>query len=245
MRAYAESMRAAVLAFLAVVALAGCGGSGPQTHATQRQIDPADQTWVESMLLTATELPVGWSPDPDDSPNPPDDCEQLDFSDLVITGEADAAYAQGETTALQNGIELYESKDDAHESLARGNATDLERCLFEVAGEERPADSDVSIRNLHVTELEPVDVGEEARVLDVTWDYVRSNDEGLTSFVVVGREAQAAERAPFAMRLIAFRQGRSIGVVSAGELFGPAPADIVEPLARKLDAKMTKKPPPS
>ncbi len=60
----------------------------------------------------------------------------------------------------------------------------------------------------------------------------------------MGREAQAAERAPFAMRLIAFRHGRSIGVVSAGELFGPAPADIVEPLARKLDAKMTKKPPP-
>ncbi len=28
-----------------------------RSHATQRQIDPADQKWAESMLLTATELP--------------------------------------------------------------------------------------------------------------------------------------------------------------------------------------------
>ena len=75
------------------------GAADPESgsHATQRDIDAADQEWVESMLLTEEELPAGWSPDLDESPNPPDDCEQIDFSDLVITGEADTAFERGET----------------------------------------------------------------------------------------------------------------------------------------------------
>ncbi len=161
----------------------------------------------------------------------------------MITGEAEASFKQGETTALSNGIELYESTDDAHESVMRGDAADLESCLAEVALEEQPADSEVAIRNVHVTELEPADVGEESRSFAITWDYVPRNGDGFVSYAA-GGSAQSGERAPFALRLIAFRRGRTVGVVSAGELFGPPPADVVEPLARELDAKMTKKPPP-
>ncbi len=195
------------------------------------------------MLLTEDELPAGWSPDLDESPNPPDDCEQIDFSDLVITGEADVAFERGETGVLQNGIELYESADDAHESLVRGDAGDVERCLFEVAREELAAD-EVSIRNLQVTELDASDVGEESRLFDITWDYVpRTGEGGLTSYVA-GAQAQSGERAPFALRLSVFRRDRSVAVVSAGEIFGPAPAEIVDPLARKLDKRFEAEPPP-
>ena len=236
-------MRAAVLTVLAVAALAGCGGSEPGSHATQRDIDAADQKWVESMLLTEDELPAGWSPDLDESPNPPDDCEQIDFSDLVITGEADVAFERGETGVLQNGIELYESADDAHESLVRGDAGDVERCLFEVAREELAAD-EVSIRNVQVTELDAPDIGEESRLFDITWDYVpRTGEGGLTSYVA-GAQAQSGERAPFELRLSVFRRDRSVAVVSAGEIFGPAPAEIVEPLAGKLDERIKAEPPP-
>lgn len=235
-------MRLAALAVSAVVALAGCGASESGSHATRRQIDPADQQWAELMLLDESDLPGGWSVDPDDTPNPPDDCEQIDFSDLVITGEADVSFDSGQTTVLQNGIETYESDDDAHDSLKRGNATDLERCFLEVSREELASDSDVSIRNLHVTELDPLTIGDESRVFDISWEYVQGGS-GLTAYVA-GSEAQAANRAPFALRLVAFRHGRAVAVVGAGELFGLPPAGLVTPLAEDIDGRMTDNPPP-
>ncbi len=236
-------MRLAALAVLAVVALAGCGSSDDSgSHAIQRKIDPADQHWVELMLLEENDLPAGWATDRDMPPNPPDDCVGLDFSDLVITGEADAGFENGQTTALQNGIEIYESSDDAHESLTRGDADELGRCFLEISREELAADSEVSIRNLHVDELEPAKVGDESRVFDITWEYVQAGG-ALTAFHP-GQEAQATDRAPFTLRLVAFRHGRALAVVSAGELFGQPPAELVTPLAKSIDEQMTKNPPP-
>jgi len=223
-------MRALVLAaVLAALAAGGCGGLG--STAAKREISDADQRWAEAATFVLADFPDGWvesSPETEDEP--PDECPEIDLSDLTVTGEAETAFDNQEAGRFVLAARaVLASLEDARESIARGSGDEVEDCIREgfLAEAEQEESEDFRVENVEADETPATSVGELSRAFRLTFEYVFGE-----------------ERVPATLDVVSFQRGRAtvtLGFLSVAE---PFPPRLAERLARAADERVEREPPP-
>lgn len=223
-------MRARLLAaVLAALLAGGCGAFG--SKAAERRISEADQRWAEAATFLPDDFPAGWvesSPGTEDEP--PDECPEIDLSDLTVTGEADTAFDNEEAGRFVLAArQVLESADDARESLARGSSEEVSECirqgfLAELEGES----ADFEVENVRARETAAAAVGELARSFRLEFEYVFASEE----------------RVPAGLDLLSFQRGRATVTLGFLAVAGTFPPNLAERLARAADERVEREPPP-
>jgi hypothetical protein len=160
---------------LVTVALAGCGGGG-EAEGTDRRAETAivedDQSLAEDIVLRLSDFPAGWRLDPDDGGEGDesdetiyDGCVNLDFSELVLTGEANSKYFVSDTAMASSGIGIYaESADQAFEQVASDEtATCIQNLFREVMETEFEEDPELELGDVTGSEISFPALGDRSR----------------------------------------------------------------------------------
>ena len=220
-------MRAPAIAALALLVLAaGCGGKDP--NAPSRNLREDDQRWVEGALPRAEILPEGWSATADDRGAALDDCEALDRSHLILTGEAVATVELGEELVAISGTQLFASEEEARALVAEPEDEELRVCLEEELAEAFLDDErGERLEELGVEPAPAPDTGESARASTAEAVYVAGDG-----------------RAPIALEVVWAQRDRAVLTFVTAALDGDFPADVREALLADFDERTQEKPPP-
>lgn len=220
------SARALVVAALAVLVVAGCGGKDP--NAPSRNLREDDQRWVEGALPRAEILPSGWSATADDRGAALDDCEALDRSHLTLTGEAVATVELGESLAAISGTQIFASEEEARAFVAEPADGDFIACLEEELTETFTDDE--RAERLDELRFEPApapETGETARAASGDGTYLTA--EG---------------RSPLALELVWAQRDRAVLTLVTAALGTEFPEEIRDTLLADFDERTQEKPPP-
>lgn len=220
------SARALVVAALAVLVVAGCGGKDP--NAPSRNLREDDQRWVEGALPRGEILPEGWSATADDRGAALDDCDALDRSHLTLTGEAVATVELGESLAAIAGTQMFASEEEARAFVTEPADDDFTACLEEELAETFTDDE--RAERLDELRFEPApapDTGETARAASGGGTY------------------RAAEgRSPLALELVWVQRDRAVLTLVSAALRTEFPEEIRDTLLADFDERTQEKPPP-
>ncbi len=217
--------RAAAVAALAVVLLAGCGaGSAP--NAPQRALAEDDQRWAEGAVPRPEVVPDDWEVGADDRGAALDDCEAIDLSDLELTGEAVGTYKGGERILAIAETQVFPTEEQASEALRRGADAAWERCVAEEVAEAFTSD-DEGVTEASADSLDPPDAGDESRAAEARGIYVAGDLRLEGSF-----------------ELYRIRRGRGLFTLVTASLNEPFPEEVRDALLEDFATRSAEKPPP-
>jgi hypothetical protein len=233
---------AAIIATVALVAGAACGGDGDGDEGSaraKRAIQPEAQALAESMNLELGDFPPGWraSRAAGDTASVEESrrCLGIDFSSLTILGEADSqAFSDRSSAEVSSRGTVFQSAvqaEDAVDELSSGmNSDAAERCVRDRIEEGLEGGSvDVAVGDVSVDELRlttPPNL-EEARVWRVS-----------VSFDV--KSGAAAGRSPVSyLDYVVMRDGQRVVVMNAYEVLSPFEATLRGRLLRALARRMS------
>jgi hypothetical protein len=219
-----------LLLLLVTLVLPACAGPEKETLPLRR-IDSDDQRWAEQVEIDPSVLPdefVG-TPPSEEAGRRATGCDEIDYSDLTLTGEATGdSYFDGERLLALSATQVYATAEDARASVERGSGEDSSRCIREAfRNTVTRIDEGFDVAELTVSEAEAPNVGELSRRYEVILDYEVGGD-----------------RVPGFFDIYLVQRDRAVVALFLGgiERF---PADLTEGVLEAVDAQMRESPPPA
>jgi len=135
----------AIVAIAALAAASAAAGGDPR--APKKHLNRADQEWARRILIKRADLGSGdWrveqSKDEGDADAPPA-CKNPNFSDLVLTGEAENPDFSRNGSYVDSGVEVWASERDAAVAWKRGSHYPFEKCFAAAAKQEFEKNSNI------------------------------------------------------------------------------------------------------
>jgi len=219
------------IAPVAVAALLLSACAGPERNTLpNRAIDRDDQAWAEEVAIEPSDLPRTFEATPpgEQAGRRATGCDDVDYSDLTLTGEASGdSYFDGERLLALSATQVYSSAQEAREAVERGSDEESSRCIREAfRNTVTRVDEGFDVAELEVREGEAPDPGETSRRYEIVLDYeVRG------------------ERVPGFFDIYLLQRDRAVVALFLGGV-ARFPGDLTERLLRRVDERMRDAPVP-